>query len=97
MRQTRDQPHTDGIAIGPENDGYRAGGLLGRKSGGCTDRHNDIDVLLHQVCRKILQPCNVAFGRPALNEEVLAFYVTQFLKLAHNRYGEKRTVPAGIK
>ena len=95
--RTRDQPNTDGIAIGTKNDGYRAGGLLGCKSGGCADRYNDIDVLSHQVCRKILQPCSVAFGRSALNDEVLPFHVTHFLKLAHKRHGEKRTVPTCLK
>jgi hypothetical protein len=33
------------------------GGLLGCKAGGRPNRHYDIHMLPHQVCRKFLQAC----------------------------------------
>src|SRR5260370_29212660 len=53
-------------------------------------------MLPHQFCRELLQPLRVPFREFALQDDVLTFEITKFLKLSHKRRDEKRA-SAGIE
>jgi hypothetical protein len=52
--------------------------LVGCKGGGRPDRHDDIDVLPHQVRREFLQALRVTFREFALDDDVLTLEIAEF-------------------
>ena len=75
------KPTPTGSLLAPRTMGMVICGLLGRKSGGCSGGHNDIDLPLHKVGREILQMFVITFRVPALDDGILPLHITEFLKL----------------
>ena len=89
--EARDQTDTNRVAIGAKNDRDRAGRFLRSKPRRRPGRHNDVDLLAHQLRGEIVQAFGLSFRRPALNDDVLSFHVTELRKLSHEGQGERRT------
>ncbi len=75
------KPTPTGSLLAPRTMGMGICGPLGCKSGGCSGGHDDIDLPLHKVGREILQTFVVTFRVPALDDDILPFHITEFLKL----------------
>src|SRR5262249_46010893 len=85
----------DRIADGAKNDWDCAGGLLRGKSRRRPGRHDDIDLLAHEVFRKILQAFEISFRGLALDDDIPSLHVAEFHELAREGHG-KRRAQAGV-
>src|SRR5262249_43511078 len=90
------QTHSDWIAHGAKNDWDCAGSFLSGKPRWRPSRYNDVDLLVHQVCRKARQEFDVSSRRLALDDDVLSLHITELHELAHEGHGEVRA-EAGIE
>src|SRR4029077_20043909 len=80
--------YTDRIAVGAKNDRNCAGSFLGGKPRRRPGRHNDIDLLTHQICRMVCQECGIPARRFALDDDVPSLHITEFRELLHEWHGE---------
>ncbi|HEV2714116.1 MAG TPA: hypothetical protein VGU64_02550, partial [Terriglobales bacterium] len=94
--QARDQANADRVGVTAKNDWDRAGGLLGGKAGWRAYRDDDVDLLSHQIGGKIIKLLGVAFGKSALNDEILTLPIAKLLKLVHERLVEESTVATSL-
>src|SRR5262249_45247472 len=86
----------DRIADGAKNDWDCAGRLLRGKSRRRPRRHDDIDLLAHEVVRKILQAFEISFRGLALDDDIPSLHVAEFHELAREGHG-KRRAQAGVE
>ena len=88
MGKARHQTDTDRIAVGTKNDRDSTGGLFGCKRGRCSNCYNDIDLLLHEVSRKVVQEFDAPLCIFAFDGNVLSLNITKFFQFAYEGYGE---------
>ena len=59
-------------------------------------RHDDIDLLAHEVFREILQAFEISFRGLALDDDIPSLHVAEFHELAREGHG-KRRAQAGVE
>ena len=77
MRETRDDARPNGVANVDHHNRDRCCCLLGREGCWCRRRHEDVRLETNQLGRQLGESIIVPFRAAILNDDVLAFHVTE--------------------
>lgn len=85
MRQAGDHPGLHGINSVREHDRDGRGRALDRKGRGRCDYYDDVNVQSNHLCRKFLKSLGAVPCIPALNHEVAALRISEFVQALEQR------------
>jgi hypothetical protein len=76
-RQTADEPRSQRIRQGDDDDGDRRRGLLGRSGRGGPRRHDDLDREAHQLARQVGESLFLPLGIAELQDEIVSLHIAE--------------------